>query len=119
MTANIPEILLLCMDIDFITVFKDALKTAWLDHNPGKLKITPINQRLNSLPEDRTFDLIVVSPANSYARLNGTFGHAISMTFSPRQDYHALTRAAETVLYEKWRGSAPPGSCTFVCSRLT
>ncbi|KAJ5422779.1 hypothetical protein N7491_011224 [Penicillium cf. griseofulvum] len=50
MTANIPEILLLCMDIDFITVFKDALKTAWLDHNPGKLKITPINQRLNSPP---------------------------------------------------------------------
>ncbi|KAJ5186384.1 hypothetical protein N7449_011148 [Penicillium cf. viridicatum] len=61
-----------------------------------------------------TFDVIVVSLANSYARLDRAFNHAISMTFSPRQDYQALTRAAETVLYEKRRGFTPPGSCTFV-----
>ncbi|KAJ5952073.1 uncharacterized protein N7479_010486 [Penicillium vulpinum] len=113
MTSNIPEILLLCMDIHFMTAFDDALKTTWPDHDSEKLKITPINERLNSLPEGTTFDLIV-SPANSYARLDGAFDHAISMTFSPRKDYHALTRAAQAVLYEKWRGFAPPGSCTLV-----
>jgi hypothetical protein len=43
MTANIPEILLLCKVIDFITAFNDALRTAWPDHNPEKLKITSIN----------------------------------------------------------------------------
>jgi O-acetyl-ADP-ribose deacetylase (regulator of RNase III) len=111
MTPNIPEILLLCMDIDFLTTFNSTLKTTWPNHNE-KLKITPINERLNSLPENTTFDLIV-SPANSYARLDGAFDHAISTTFSPR-DYHALTRAAQKVLYEKWRGFAPPGSCTLV-----
>ncbi|KAJ5817608.1 hypothetical protein N7447_007616 [Penicillium robsamsonii] len=113
MTTNIPEILLLCMDIRFMDAFNDALETTWPDHNPEKLKISLINERLNSLPEGTTFDLIV-SPANSYARLDGAFDHAISMTFSPRQDYHALTRRAQTVLYEKWRGFAPPGSCTLV-----
>jgi O-acetyl-ADP-ribose deacetylase (regulator of RNase III) len=113
MTTNIPEILLLCMDKVFITAFNNALNTTWPDHNPEKLKITPIHERLNSLPEGTTFDLIV-SPANSYGRLDGAFDHAISMTFSPREDYHALTRAAQTVLYEKWRGFAPPGSCTLV-----
>ncbi|CAI7585055.1 unnamed protein product [Penicillium glandicola] len=113
MTTNIPEILLLCMEIDFIIAFNDALKTSWPDHNPEKLKITPINERLNSLPEGTTFDLIV-SPANSYARLDGAFDDAISRTFSPQGDYYAVTRAAQKVLYEKWRGFAPPGSCTLV-----
>jgi O-acetyl-ADP-ribose deacetylase (regulator of RNase III) len=113
MTTNIPEILLLCMDSDFIQAFNTAMKTTWPTHTPTQVKITPINERLNSLPPNTTFDLIV-SPANSYARLDGAFDHAISATFSPRTDYHALTRAAQEVLYEKWRGFAPPGSCTLV-----
>ncbi|KAJ5457846.1 hypothetical protein N7475_009234 [Penicillium sp. IBT 31633x] len=113
MASNIPEILLLCMDIDFITAFNKALKTHWPNHTPQTLKLTPINERLNSLPQNTTFDLIV-SPANSYARLDGAFDAAISKTFSPRNDFHAVTRAAQKVLYEKWRGFAPPGSCTLV-----
>ncbi|CAG8005890.1 unnamed protein product [Penicillium olsonii] len=113
MTANIPEVQLLCMDVDFITAFNTALKTTWPSHNDTKVKIKSINERLNSLPVGTTFDLIV-SPANSYARLDGAFDHAISATFSPRTDYHALTRAAQKVLYERWRGFAPPGSCTLV-----
>ncbi|KAJ5757599.1 uncharacterized protein N7511_006293 [Penicillium nucicola] len=113
MTTNLPEILLLCMDTDFIESYNTALKTHWPTHDPTTLKITPINERLNSLPADTTFDLIV-SPANSYGRLDGAFDAAISRTFSPRHDYHALTRAAQTVLYEKWRGFAPPGTCTLV-----
>ncbi|KAJ5782428.1 hypothetical protein N7457_004202 [Penicillium paradoxum] len=113
MTTNIPEILLLCMDITFLTTFNETLKALWPSHTPTKLKITPINARLNNLPKETTFDLIV-SPANSYARLDGAFDHAISLTFSPRSDYHALTRAAQAVLYDKYRGFAPPGSCTLV-----
>lgn len=113
MTSNIPEILLLCMDADFITAFNAAMESHWPTHESDLIKITPINARLNSLPKDTTFDL-VVSPANCYGRLDGAFDHAISMTFSPRKDYHALTRAAQKVLYEKWRGFAPPGTCTLV-----
>ncbi|KAJ5875983.1 uncharacterized protein N7529_001567 [Penicillium soppii] len=113
MTTNIPEILLLCMDSDFITAFNAAMTATWPDHTSSQIKITPINERLNSLPQDTTFDLIV-SPANSYGRLDGAFDHAISTIFSPRRDYHALTSAAQSVLYEKWRGFAPPGSCTLV-----
>ena len=113
MTTNIPEILLLCMDPDFITTFNTALQTLWPNHTPTNPKITPINSRLNNLPKTTTFDLIV-SPSNSYARLDGAFDHAISLTFSPRTDYHALTRAAQATLYEKWRGYAPPGTATLV-----
>lgn len=113
MTSNVPEILLLCQDKDFITAFNNALRTIWPNHTPTKLKITTINERLNSLPPSTSFD-VVVSPANSYGRLDGAFDHAISKTFSPPDDYHALTRAAQLVLYDKWRGFAPPGTCTLV-----
>ncbi|OJJ43874.1 hypothetical protein ASPZODRAFT_123046 [Penicilliopsis zonata CBS 506.65] len=109
-TQEIPEILLLCMDKAFISAFNDALATHW--PRPA-ISITAINDRLNSLDPATTFDLIV-SPANSYGRLDGAFDHAISMAFSPREDYHALTRAVQRVLYERWRGFAPPGTCTLV-----
>ncbi|KAJ6102733.1 hypothetical protein N7486_005160 [Penicillium sp. IBT 16267x] len=113
MTSNIPEILLLCMDSAYITALNSAMVNLWSNHTNNEIKITTINERLNGLPPSTTFDLIV-SPANSYGRLDGAFDHAISMTFSPRHDYHALTRAAQLVLYDKYRGFAPPGSCTLV-----
>ncbi|KAJ5636052.1 uncharacterized protein N7484_009365 [Penicillium longicatenatum] len=113
MTSNIPEILLLCMDTAYIAAFNTALGDLWPNHTNSEMKITTINERLNSIPDSTTFDLIV-SPANSYGRLDGAFDHAISMTFSPRHDYHALTRAAQLAIYDKYRGFAPPGSCTLV-----
>lgn len=113
MTTNIPEIILLCQDADFLTAFDEAMHNYWPQFDPGQIKITKLNYRLNMLPPSVKFDL-VVSPANSYGRLDGAFDHAISMTFCPRDDYHALTRATQTVLYDKWRGFAPPGSCTLV-----
>lgn len=112
MTANIPEIILLCQDADFITAFSAAQQEHWPEL-PSKLTITPINSRLKSLDPSVTFDM-VVSPANSYGRLDGAFDDAISQAFSPRDDYEALTRAVQTVLYDKWRGFAPPGTCTLV-----
>lgn len=113
MTSKIPEFRLLCQDSAFITAFDEALSNLWPDYAPDKIKITSFNERLNSLPPSTKFDL-VVSPANSYGRLDGAFDHAISKTFSPPDDYHAITRAAQLVLYEKWRGFAPPGTCTLV-----
>ncbi|KAJ5832525.1 hypothetical protein N7474_000836 [Penicillium riverlandense] len=112
MTTNIPEIILLCQDADFIAAFKTAQQEHWPDL-PTKLKVTPIHSRLNRLDPSVTFDL-VVSPANSYGRLDGAFDDAISRAFSPRDDYNALTRAVQLVLYENWRGFAPPGTCTLV-----
>ncbi|KAJ5527361.1 hypothetical protein N7513_011520 [Penicillium frequentans] len=109
MTSHIPEILLLCMDSAYIAAFNAAMGDLWPSHTNSEIKITTINERLNSISPSTTFDLIV-SPANSYGRLDGAFDHAISMTFSPRHDYHALTRAAQLVLYDKYRGFAPPGS---------
>lgn len=112
MTANIPEIILLCQDAEFITALKTAQQEHWPDL-PSKLTLTTINSRLNRLDPSVTFDLIV-SPANSYGRLDGGFDDAISLAFSPRDDYNALTRAVQLELYEKWRGFAPPGTCTLV-----
>lgn len=113
MTTRVPKFIILCQDTAFITAFNEALRDLWPRYTPDKIKITTINERLNSLPPSTKFDLIV-SPANSYGRLDGAFDHAISKTFSPRDDYHALTRTAQSVLYDKWRGFAPPGSCTLV-----
>ncbi|KAJ5184074.1 hypothetical protein N7492_001690 [Penicillium capsulatum] len=112
MTANIPEIILLCQDADFITAFQTAQEEHW-PGLPSKLTITPIHSRLNRLDPSVTFDLIV-SPANSYGRLDGGFDDAISLAFSPCDDYGALMRAVQLNLYEKWRGFAPPGTCTLV-----
>ncbi|CAL5870801.1 uncharacterized protein PFLUO_LOCUS5041 [Penicillium psychrofluorescens] len=112
MTTNIPEIILLCQDADFITAFNTAQQEHWPEL-PTKLKLTPVNSRLNALDPSVTFDL-VVSPANSFGRLDGAFDDAISRAFSPRDDYFALTHAVQLVLYENWRGFAPPGTCTLV-----
>ncbi|KAE8366784.1 hypothetical protein BDV27DRAFT_124766 [Aspergillus caelatus] len=112
---NIPEIILLCMEEKFITAFNEALPTQWpsFAENP-KVKITVLNMGLHAVPATTKFQL-VVSPANSYGRLDGAFDDAISRKFCrPHHPYDTLTRAAQQVLYEKWRGFAPPGSCTLV-----
>ncbi|KAL1855997.1 hypothetical protein Plec18170_003864 [Paecilomyces lecythidis] len=120
---HIPEIILLCRENKFLTAFNDALPKYWPSYtssastatpNPP-IHITTINESLNTLPSGTKFDL-VVSPANSYGRLDGAFDDAISRKFclSQKQPYDALTHAAQEVLYEKWRGFAPPGTCTLV-----
>ncbi|KAE8141199.1 hypothetical protein BDV38DRAFT_223324 [Aspergillus pseudotamarii] len=112
---NIPEIILLCMEEKFITAFNEALPTQWpsFAENP-KVKITVLHMGLHAVPATTKFQL-VVSPANSYGRLDGAFDDAISRKFCcPHHPYDTLTRAAQQVLYEKWRGFAPPGSCTLV-----
>lgn len=76
-------------------------------------KITVHNCALKYVPEELRFDA-VVSPANSYARLDGAFDDALARAYGPPGDYGWITHKAQKVVYEKWRGFAPPGTCTLV-----
>ena len=112
---DIPEINLLCMEDKFITAFNKAFSAQWpgFEENP-KIKITVVNESLRNVSPKTKFQL-VVSPANSYGRLDGNFDDAISKNFClPHHPYDTLTHAAQNVLYERWRGFAPPGTCTLV-----
>ncbi|KAI5989326.1 macro domain-like protein [Pisolithus albus] len=59
------------------------------------------------------FDCIV-SPANSFGRFDGGFDQVLSDQLSPPTVPDALTRVAQRVIYERWRGYAPPGTCTLI-----
>ena len=109
-SSSLPHINLLCMDERFIHAFKEARETFKL---PSEVSVTIHDCALSLLPSSVTFDLII-SPANSYGRLDGGFDDAISRAFSPRDEYLALTKVAQGVLYSEWRGFAPPGTCTLV-----
>ncbi|KAI9150285.1 hypothetical protein HJFPF1_10044 [Paramyrothecium foliicola] len=108
--CQIPRIHLLCMDEQFREAFD---KAAGALHLSPAVIVTHHSSALSQLSSATQFDL-VVSPANSYGRLDGGFDDAISRAFAPREDYHALTRNAQKILYEEWRGFAPPGTCTLV-----
>ncbi|KAM0263706.1 hypothetical protein ACHAQJ_001020 [Trichoderma viride] len=105
--ASIPHIHLLCIDEEYST----ALQAALASHSVSSVSITYHNCALSFV--EAQFD-VIVSPANSYGRLDGGFDDAISRSFSPRDDYLALTRAVQTKLYDEWRGFAPPGTCTLL-----
>lgn len=116
MTHNIPAITLLCMEQKYITALETALPKYWPEHNTNtKITLTTLNESLRTVPETTKFDLIV-SPANSYGLLDGAFDDAISRAFCLRRGlpYETLTHAVQDVLYERYRGFAPPGSCTLV-----
>lgn len=98
------------MDDDHAAAFNSAKSEYPL---PPSIQITVHENRLADLPASVTFDTIV-SPANSYARLDGGFDDALSRAFSPKHDYLALTRHAQAALYKEWRGFAPPGTCTLI-----
>ncbi|PON22900.1 hypothetical protein TGAM01_v208155 [Trichoderma gamsii] len=106
-TAPIPHIHMLCIN----DAHSAALHAALASHGLSSLAITYHNCALSFV--EARFDLIV-SPANSYGRLDGGFDDAISRSFSPRDDYLALTRAVQARLYDDWRGFAPPGTCTLL-----
>ncbi|KAF4987085.1 hypothetical protein FDECE_15608 [Fusarium decemcellulare] len=110
MANSIPQIHLLCMEERFIDAFEAARHARKL---PSSVPIKIHDCALSQLPSSVQFDTIV-SPANSYGRLDGAFDDAISRAFSPRDDYLALTGVAQKRLYQQWRGFAPPGTCTLV-----
>ncbi|KAL7920595.1 hypothetical protein ACQKWADRAFT_297952 [Trichoderma austrokoningii] len=105
--SHIPHIHMLCINDAHST----ALQAALSSHGLSTLDITYHNCALSFV--EAQFD-VVVSPANSYGRLDGGFDDAISRAFSPRDDYLALTRAVQARLYDDYRGFAPPGTCTLL-----
>lgn len=117
MTAlrDIPRFNVLCMETKYITALDKALTKYWPSHaSTPKIDITTINHSLSAVPPSTKFELIV-SPANSYGRLDGAFDDAISRAFClPHHPYDTLTEEVQKVLYEKYRGFAPPGTCTLV-----
>ncbi|KAK3638003.1 hypothetical protein LTR56_013403 [Elasticomyces elasticus] len=111
-TSPLPEIHLLCMIDDYATAFNDAVKSHY-PTLPDVTKITHHDCALKYLAQEVRSDAIV-SPANSYARLDGAFDDALARAYGPPGDYGWITRKAQKVLYEEWRGFAPPGTCTVV-----
>ena len=110
MAPAIPRIHLLFMESHLDDAFAAALAQHPL---PPSVSFEFHRAALQFLPPSVQFDL-VVSPANSYGRLDGGFDDAISRAFSPQDDYLALTHVAQARLYDEWRGFAPPGTCTLV-----
>jgi O-acetyl-ADP-ribose deacetylase (regulator of RNase III) len=106
----IPHIHLLCMKEEYTKAFETA--AIGLDL-PSSVQISHHNNFLSNLDSNVKFDC-VVSPANSYALLDGGFDDAISRAFSPADNYYALTRHAQIELYKQYRGFAPPGTCTLI-----
>ncbi|RSM01549.1 hypothetical protein CEP52_008459 [Fusarium oligoseptatum] len=86
----IPHIYLLCLDQQCSIAFQEASR---------QLDLGSITQ---------------VSILNCELTGMAVFDDAISLAFSPGDDYMALTRAAQEQLYDEWRGFAPPGTCTIV-----
>lgn len=97
------------MDDKYVTAFNKAAK----EHKLTGVRVDTHDVALQYVPSQVRIDLIV-SPANSYGRLDGGFDDAISRALSPRDDYLALTKVAQARLYDEWRGFAPPGTCTLL-----
>ena len=110
MASAIPDIHLMIIDDKEVAAFNAAREKYNL---PQSVKITIHECRLSDLPQDVHFDAIV-SPANSYGRMDGGFDDALSKVFSPGNDYLALTRVVQGVLNNEWKGFAPPGTTTLV-----
>ncbi|KAH9917316.1 macro domain-like protein [Fomitopsis serialis] len=93
-----------------------AWQRAFAQHVPDAARerftiIHSTNEDL-SFPADQ-FDCIV-SPANSYGRLDGSFDWYLAKELAPPDQFEAPTQIAQAVLYKQWRGYAPPGTCTLV-----
>jgi len=43
-----------------------------------------------------------------------SFDYFLSEALAPSDDFDALTRVTQKVLYTKWKGYAPPGTCTLI-----
>src|SRR5271155_4907702 len=89
--SHVPHIQLLCVEKRFTEAFESARERYKL---PSSVRISIHDYSLSQLPSSVKFDTIV-SPANSYGRLDD----AISRALSPTDDYLALTHVAQATLY--------------------
>ncbi|KZT70416.1 macro domain-like protein, partial [Daedalea quercina L-15889] len=98
-----------------------AWRRAFAQHVPdaARAQFTFVHSTRDDLsfPADQ-FDCIV-SPANSYGRLDGSFDYYLARELAPPGQLEAPTRIAQATLYRRWRGYAPPGTCTLVPLRGT
>jgi O-acetyl-ADP-ribose deacetylase (regulator of RNase III) len=110
----LPKINLLCRFETSSVAFQNAVNK-YFPTLYEAANITIHSCSLAKLPSEVQFDAIV-SPANSYGFMDGAFDDAISIALSPnsREGYGWTTKKVQTTLYQKWRGYAPPGSCTIV-----
>ncbi|TFY76943.1 hypothetical protein EWM64_g7068 [Hericium alpestre] len=67
---------------------------------------------LNTLPAAQLACDCIVSPANSYGIMDGGYDMALSVSFKGNDGTWTLTRCAQAAIRERWRGYAPPSSCT-------
>lgn len=109
-SSPLPTFHILCNKEEYITAFESARKKYSLH---SSINITYHHTTLSSLPPETHFDAIV-SPANSYARMDGGFDDALSRAFSPPNDYMALSRVAQEAVYKSHRGFLAPGNCLLV-----
>jgi O-acetyl-ADP-ribose deacetylase (regulator of RNase III) len=109
-SSIIPHIHLLCMNEKDTTAFKAAAAELEL---PSTVQVTHHNNRLQGLDSSVKFNCIV-SPANSYALMDGGFDDAITRAFSPANHYYALTHYLQAEIYKQYRGFAPPGTATLI-----
>ncbi|RPD62625.1 macro domain-like protein [Lentinus tigrinus ALCF2SS1-6] len=94
------------MTIEF-TLFVDQWRQSFFALIPDEVRDRVSFVHTSLQQSNTTFDCIV-SPANSFGRFDG------GEVLAPADDLEALTRAAQTVLYQRWRGFAPPGTCTLI-----
>ncbi|TFK80207.1 macro domain-like protein [Polyporus arcularius HHB13444] len=103
------EVTLFSIDEDLVDQWRQSFFALVPDEVRDRVSFVHTSlQKLN-----RTFDCIV-SPANSFGRFDGGFDQILTEVLAPADDQEALTRTAQTVLYQRWRGFAPPGTCTLI-----
>lgn len=102
--------------LDMSTALVQAWKKAFTEHLDDSIheKFTFLNCKLEDIPPPHDKFDCIVSPANSYGRLDGGFDYYLSEALAPSHDHDAPTRHVQSVLYREWRGYAPPGTCTMI-----
>src|ERR1700690_2535431 len=107
------------MNIHFILCDpKEDLCREW-QKNVNKLQLAQRSNFtiFNGLLSDykRKFDCMV-SPANSYCRLDGSYDLVIAKMFSPKKPME-VTAVAQKHCYQKFNGYMPPGTSSIVDMR--
>lgn len=108
----LPHMHILCMEREAAAAWHAAMEHYKLNSSLH-VQYTIHDCALSQLSSKLHFDA-VISPANSYAILDGGFDDAISRAFSPKDDYAALTHHAQAYLYTTDHGYLPPGQCRIV-----
>ncbi|TDL25138.1 macro domain-like protein [Rickenella mellea] len=109
------------LSIDFLLIVpqrENELYNTWKTALNSKLPSALANRfsflrcKLNDLLPDTRFDAIV-SPANSYGRLDGGFDAGIAFLLSPAEPTH-LTQHIQTHIFQTHRGFVAPGTTVLV-----